>query len=102
MIRRPPRSTLFPYTTLFRSKSQSRRIQAERGRPIGVARRGGSQRRGDGGGATEVLTLNVESRHAEASRGSGEDAAKLQSPHHFLCRHLLGRKTAGQGECEIR
>src|SRR2546429_6158221 len=43
MIRRPPRSTLFPYTTLFRSSSGSGRARCGRGRPpevIGEYRRG--------------------------------------------------------------
>src|SRR5256885_6212069 len=37
MIRRPPRSTLFPYTTLFRSRMPRRLGQAEHGREAGVA-----------------------------------------------------------------
>src|SRR5260370_25961324 len=99
MIRRPPRSTLFPYTTLFRSidhKSQSRRIQGQRGGPIGVSRGGGSQRRGDGGGATEVPSLNVESWNANASRGQGkrseEHTPELQSHLNLVCRLLPEKK----------
>src|SRR5260370_24691958 len=89
MIRRPPRSTLFPYTTLFRSG------------PIGVSRGGGSQRRGDGGGATEVLTLNVESWNAGASRGQGKGEARtaqLQSHLDDQGRRLIAES---QGECRI-
>src|SRR2546430_13323949 len=37
MIRRPPRSTLFPYTTLFRSLVQNGWVGAELPRPVGVA-----------------------------------------------------------------
>src|SRR2546426_4802296 len=40
MIRRPPRSTLFPYTTLFRSRDIGRRRRGrDRGDPLGIARR---------------------------------------------------------------
>src|SRR3712207_9307370 len=37
MIRRPPRSTLFPYTTLFRSKARTMRISVEGALPFGVS-----------------------------------------------------------------
>src|SRR2546422_8072947 len=47
MIRRPPRSTLFPYTTLFRSLPRRLRgPRASRQRPHGVSRRGGERRLG--------------------------------------------------------
>src|SRR2546422_8282841 len=54
MIRRPPRSTLFPYTTLFRSgdRPRTRRARARAGGapPLGTRRRGGGRlRSGDGG-----------------------------------------------------
>src|SRR6267154_628006 len=39
MIRRPPRSTLFPYTTLFRSRARSRRALARQAAPLGGLRR---------------------------------------------------------------
>src|SRR5260370_36573025 len=86
MIRRPPRSTLFPYTTLFRSG------------PIGVSRGGGSQRRGDGGGATEVLTLNVESWHADASRGQGKGNAGAAHLRRIRSEQEVGGIAAGQGQ----
>src|SRR5438445_13062128 len=51
MIRRPPRSTLFPYTTLFRSGSTHRAPQSipdrPAGGPAGTLRRGGNRRRAD-------------------------------------------------------
>src|SRR2546426_12003786 len=52
MIRRPPRSTLFPYTTLFRSRDirrRARRTQAERGRGDRGRVHGCAERRGDVG-----------------------------------------------------
>src|SRR3712207_9138605 len=48
MIRRPPRSTLFPYTTLFRSPGKSRReSQRAQGPPAAIARRAGQGIAGD-------------------------------------------------------
>src|SRR5215216_811533 len=64
MIRRPPRSTLFPYTTLFRS---SPRPAAKRPRP----RRPSPRRR---------------------SARSEEHTSELQSPDHLVCRLLLEKK----------
>src|SRR3712207_6991302 len=53
MIRRPPRSTLFPYTTLFRSPARTRSPVAAYLRRTHLAgdRRGGERRRGRAGGA---------------------------------------------------
>src|SRR5689334_24774069 len=72
MIRRPPRSTLFPYTTLFRScradprNETDRTPGAERGRVGGYAK-----------------------RH---SRRSEEHTSELQSQFHLVCRLLLEKK----------
>src|SRR2546429_4365661 len=49
MIRRPPRSTLFPYTTLFRSQRPTRRICRERDRHVTGETRGGVLERITGG-----------------------------------------------------
>src|ERR1039457_7309830 len=65
MIRRPPRSTLFPYTTLFRS--------AEFGRMYGPAPR-------------DIETVSEFSR-------SEEHTSELQSPCNIVCRLLLEKKT---------
>src|SRR2546426_1965331 len=65
MIRRPPRSTLFPYTTLFRSR----------------VRRRESSRRGDGTGGSW--------RRGERSE---EHTSELQSPCNLVCRLLLEKK----------
>src|SRR2546425_4921010 len=73
MIRRPPRSTLFPYTTLFRSRSRRRR-----GAPGGTAP--DRRRRSDGGGP---LPLNVRSE---------EHTSELQSLAYLVCRLLLEKK----------
>src|SRR3989449_6788080 len=79
MIRRPPRSTLFPYTTLFRSrrrlKPQTDSIRAHhRGRP--------------GESAFEVDKFV--GQHAESR--SEEHTSELQSRLHLVCRLLLEKK----------
>src|SRR5258708_35746289 len=66
MIRRPPRSTLFPYTTLFRSCPLAG--------PLGPARRPRSKR-------------------GQYAR-SEEHTSELQSPDHLVCRLLLEKKKA--------
>src|SRR5258708_27258653 len=68
MIRRPPRSTLFPYTTLFRSFS-----------PWGPALRSGSRRHSPSSGRPSL-------------RRSEEHTSELQSPDHLVCRLLLEKK----------
>src|SRR3712207_8787512 len=92
MIRRPPRSTLFPYTTLFRSKSsrtgfpaarrasrvsvspcRPERLKAGAGVPIGRPA-GGCAGAGRGGSRSE------------------EDTAELQSRQNIVCRLLLEKK----------
>src|SRR6266498_5156006 len=76
MIRRPPRSTLFPYTTLFRSTWRCR-IRRYGGRPVGALHRFlGRGRRRRGG------------RHPR----SEEHTSELQSRPHLVCRLLLEKK----------
>src|SRR3712207_8657174 len=80
MIRRPPRSTLFPYTTLFRS---DRRYAP---RPVAIA--------GGPGGTRLVELLGVLSL---ATR-SEEHTSELQSRQYLVCRLLLEKKnTPGHG-----
>src|SRR3712207_7006007 len=77
MIRRPPRSTLFPYTTLFRSRSgdRSRREAARRARPRAPA---APDRRRPGQPAEQVR--------------SEEHTSELQSRQYLVCRLLLEKK----------
>src|SRR5262245_63861140 len=92
MIRRPPGSTLFPYTTLFRSERLGRRTQAERARHVGVVaatRLGGEDVDQDGGrGAHRVVVVAAVVRHAR----SEEHTSELQSLRHLVCRLLLEKK----------
>src|SRR5574342_952504 len=69
MIRRPPRSTLFPYTTLFRSALDRLVLQ--------LAKQRGRRGRG-------------------AVMRSEEHTSELQSPPDLVCRLLLEKKTAGR------
>src|SRR5438552_12413270 len=81
MIRRPPRSTLFPYTTLFRSMEE---VQMGGRRPsfIGLLR---NKRPRVG------LLVRLRS-FAQADRRSEEHTSELQSPDHLVCRLLLEKK----------
>src|SRR5258708_13700543 len=69
MIRRPPRSTLFPYTTLFRSLARFHHVA---GHPYFL-------------GPRHLGNVDQESR-------SEEHTSELQSPDHLVCRLLLEKK----------
>src|SRR5258708_8873812 len=87
MIRRPPRSTLFPYTTLFRSKYR----KMHRGRRTGIATRGATVAFGDFGlQAMEACWMS--NRQTRPWRRSEEHTSELQSPDHLVCRLLLEKK----------
>src|SRR5256885_11040243 len=78
MIRRPPRSTLFPYTTLFRSDLGSYRVPLPRSL------------------MTTSATLQVEGRFSAKASSllsrSEEHTSELQSPCNLVCRLLLEKK----------
>src|SRR3712207_8789310 len=83
MIRRPPRSTLFPYTTLFRSPARSSAGRAAKScnrlsSPGAVRSRGEVVRRGSGGMARPPR--------------SEEHTSELQSRQYLVCRLLLEKK----------
>src|SRR2546422_6414762 len=82
MIRRPPRSTLFPYTTLFRS--------AARGE---AARDGACRMAREVEGAREADERRPYVRFSVAERGRSEEhTSELQSRLHLVCRLLLEKK----------
>src|SRR2546422_5527189 len=89
MIRRPPRSTLFPYTTLFRSRGGGGRPGRARGRKRpdlgGSSDPPGSSRSRDGGHAHQLYARWPGSR-------SEEHTSELQSRLHLVCRLLLEKK----------
>src|SRR3712207_7204333 len=85
MIRRPPRSTLFPYTTLFRSRGRVlRRPPPARGGRSAVRRRHPAVRADQDAAAQ---------RHAlRAGPRSEEHTSELQSRQYLVCRLLLEKK----------
>src|SRR3712207_7053659 len=98
MIRRPPRSTLFPYTTLFRSVQHLRDAQGARG--------GGDEPRGRAGGRRGPARA-AHGRRLRRARGrdgarrppaaagvvrSEEHTSELQSRQYLVCRLLLEKK----------
>src|SRR5256885_12989180 len=72
MIRRPPRSTLFPYTTLFRSQQRDHA--------------------GELGGRHGRTGLEIVLRAGAQSERSEEHTSELQSPCNLVCRLLLEKK----------
>src|SRR3712207_7059124 len=94
MIRRPPRSTLFPYTTLFRSRGARRHgalgaAAAARGTPARPAGRHGYPVR-SGRGALDVQSCVFRVRRRD--RRSEEHTSELQSRQYLVCRLLLEKK----------
>src|SRR3712207_7260745 len=88
MIRRPPRSTLFPYTTLFRSTFNPRRGRAGGARGgVCVSGRGGAG--ADGGGAGD---RRAHRRGVARRLRSEEHTSELQSRQYLVCRLLLEKK----------
>src|SRR3989441_7418218 len=75
MIRRPPRSTLFPYTTLFRSREEDERVDEL------VPRQ---REREDAGGQ--------DTGHGDREDRSEEHTSELQSLAYLVCRLLLEKK----------
>src|SRR5438874_13832286 len=82
MIRRPPRSTLFPYTTLFRSRSSPRHLEQF---PARVGRRA------DLVDSEETEPLSCCPRGQQNAR-SEEHTSELQSRRDLVCRLLLEKK----------
>src|SRR3712207_8530481 len=98
MIRRPPRSTLFPYTTLFRSTARTRRPspppapggrhdEAHGGRVSQRLQRTLAQRRCTGG-----VCRSVDAPTRRAGIRSEEHTSELQSRQYLVCRLLLEKK----------
>src|SRR3712207_8903069 len=99
MIRRPPRSTLFPYTTLFRSSRRSR-LDCELPQGIRVAIR---RKLGLRGHAPTWVRLHARGGHDRAAPigvvaawRSEEHTSELQSRQYLACRLLLEKKKTYQ------
>src|SRR2546426_4820037 len=82
MIRRPPRSTLFPYTTLFRSCSLLFGI----GWRVGLDETGAERNPSNQGSLRTSLVSNTRAVRSE------EHTSELQSPCNLVCRLLLEKK----------
>src|SRR2546430_5202861 len=94
MIRRPPRSTLFPYTTLFRSLLDEQGPLGARGRDREAADDRGLARTGGGDRARRALhhsRCGFEARRVDGGR-SEEHTSELQSQSNLVCRLLLEKK----------
>src|SRR5690348_17628362 len=78
MLRRPPRSTLFPYTTLFRSANQEGLLLTRLGLYPGMCR-------------ASAVTSDTSLGTIQGVR-SEEHTSELQSPVHLVCRLLLEKK----------
>src|SRR5258708_11428615 len=95
MIRRPPRSTLFPYTTLFRSYHAARPLARYRTRAIatkGSARRPAALSRVSAGSTGQARYRDPFEASGDFYRRSEEHTSELQSPDHLVCRLLLETK----------
>src|SRR5258708_13511958 len=88
MIRRPPRSTLFPYTTLFRSR---RGVETTFTRDPGAVDRCLPER-GSGPGINSEQISPSKDRIGATLWRSEEHTSELQSPDHLVCRLLLEKK----------
>src|SRR5256885_13302900 len=102
MIRRPPRSTLFPYTTLFRSGSESAK-NAKAGRGSTKHTKAGigsscpscaSWMKKNSSGFVRCLP-----RRGWLGGRSEEHTSELQSPCNLVCRLLLGKKKTTHLQC---
>src|SRR2546430_9137260 len=101
MIRRPPRSTLFPYATLFRSLRAAQRVQlyhlACGGKEVHglerqlfrLRRREPRERACD---RVEPIDLGQDARRRVLQRRSEEHTSELQSQSNIVCRLLLEKK----------
>src|SRR5437867_10059519 len=78
VIRRPPRSSLFPYTTLFRSLLARQAHHLRQRRPDGVRR--------------PIVDGRIATRHVGLVLRSEEHTSELQSPYDLVCRLLLEKK----------
>src|SRR5258707_10697186 len=88
MIRRPPRSTLFPYTTLFRSVKAEELLRVKLGTKAGKA-------------ASRVTAEGVIAAFINGNR-SEEHTSELQSRQYLVCRLLLEKKNICQQAEPVR
>src|SRR3712207_7264056 len=93
MIRRPPRSTLFPYTTLFRSGVPPRRPADRRAAAVGPDP-----------GLVDVRPAPAQARvdRRDPVPRSEEHTSELQSRQYLVCRLLLEKKKRITPQCDLQ
>src|SRR5947209_12443047 len=97
MIRRPPRSPLFPYTTLFRSKTPTARpITVTRMRAFGNIRSYDRRTRVRLSRQAHELRCHAPPAHGQNEHRSEEHTSELQSRQYLVCRLLLEKKNKNQ------
>src|SRR5258708_21450400 len=92
MIRRPPRSTLFPYTSLFRSLWSADVHVADRIRGVHHAAATGRVAAAVSDGGSDGRSLLDAGGADSWKERSEEHTSELQSPDHLVCRLLLEKK----------
>src|SRR2546427_1492186 len=90
MIRRPPRSTLFPYTTLFRSDPA--RLETRRRRACASGHPSGARDRDVAPTAGDLGRARPDAPAPDRARRSEEHTSELQSQSNLVCRLLLEKK----------
>src|SRR2546427_6436635 len=95
MIRRPPRSTLFPYTTLFRSWIRRRWWRSQDARAPRPTHRWSTDRRFAG------ATVWVIGQQVELAWRSEEHTSELQSQSNLVCRLLLEKKKKQEAHSRV-
>src|SRR5688572_31095673 len=93
MIRRPPRSTLFPYTTLFRSGLGESYLLTQRGSNLIITRRVGF---------FAFRSEAAESGGEKTDSRSEEHTSELQSQSNLVCRLLLEKKKKNNLQISLR
>src|SRR5256885_3088323 len=97
MIRRPPRSTLFPYTTLFRSLEQRQQLTDVGNLLVDQQ----DHRLVELGGLVLLVVDEVRREVAAVELRSGEHTSEIQSPCKLVCRLLLEKKKKRQSEYRL-
>src|SRR3712207_7169543 len=93
MIRRPPRSTLFPYTTLFRSRRE-RKIAKY------FSTVSGKSFLFDSNGSQRTTGRDITRRNSKNTQRSEEHTSELQSRQYLVCRLLLEKKKQYKKICD--
>src|SRR5687767_15349428 len=95
-MRRPPRSTLFPYTTLFRSFWPQRRVVSDLlTRAAGIGPETGAP------GVAQILNTEALRRPCVLGTRSEEHTSELQSLAYLVCRLLLEKKNTPRARCRF-